>query len=249
MAENDQSTFPFFALPLELRNEIYSYAADWNDISVHIERFYDAVKDRKVHVPIRDVGYTKGNRLRSHWQDPKQFSRDERLRFARSIWIKFRAMSTPTVLLLNRQITAEAIEILHKKPLSIPARTSSWKNIEDMDCRKPCLFDFISIDTLKKVRVVELHFDVKKDVLNLYSCLSWEWLRHDRRGLDRQLKLKATSSLPVKEMPVFAEAVIHLQSLFPHPDGIAFEMDKDLTKAVREINDQRLRLQRETPGI
>lgn len=69
--------------------------------------------------------------------------------------------STPTILLLNRQITAEACKILYKKPLNLFLPVN--QNIT-VDHLAPNLLQFIRGATLKKVQHLSLRID------------SWEWL-------------------------------------------------------------------------
>ncbi|GAB1742227.1 hypothetical protein NU219Hw_g7784t1 [Hortaea werneckii] len=75
--------------------------------------------------------------------------------------VKYPQRSTPTVLLLNRQITSEALPVLHNKPLVIdcPAEHHLLK-----ERQVPNVMRFITRPTLQNVRHL---------VLNLQA---WEWI-------------------------------------------------------------------------
>ena len=69
--------------------------------------------------------------------------------------------STPTILLLNRQIRNEALSVLHSKPLNIvfPEAHDMYKQTE-----VPSLLNFIATSTLQKVQ----HLSIKIE--------TWEWI-------------------------------------------------------------------------
>lgn len=85
---------PFLRLARELRDMIYDYAADWNDINAAMSEFKNA-------------------RLEAYTEDFLHFN----VNVMKSYDDKLPARTTPTILLLCRQITAEALDILRKKPL------------------------------------------------------------------------------------------------------------------------------------
>ncbi|RMY19174.1 hypothetical protein D0867_04843 [Hortaea werneckii] len=75
--------------------------------------------------------------------------------------VKYPQRSTPTVLLLNRQITSEALTVLHNKPLVIdcPAEHHLLK-----ERQVPNVMRFITRPTLQNVRHLVLHLQ------------AWEWI-------------------------------------------------------------------------
>jgi len=83
--------------------------------------------------------------------------------------------STPTVLLLNRQITSEALTVLHSKPLTMvfPADHSISRR-----CRMPDMLDYITRGTLQHVQTLVLRLE------------SWEWIH----SIDHLLPLLASTS-------------------------------------------------------
>jgi len=78
-ARSPGDIFPLLDLTAELRNNIYRYAADWNDI-----------QHRR-----RQRGPARSGRIDGPW------------------------FSTPTILLLNRQITLEGTDVIGQIPLRI----------------------------------------------------------------------------------------------------------------------------------
>ncbi|KAF1988372.1 hypothetical protein K402DRAFT_34251 [Aulographum hederae CBS 113979] len=93
--------FPFLSIPGELRNMIYKFSVDWNDSQDRMAKLLEDTRSGKVpcpHIdnPIDDLPPPPGH-LKHCPPYPKH--------------------TTPTVLLINRQITGEALWVLHKKPL------------------------------------------------------------------------------------------------------------------------------------
>ena len=110
--------FSFLSLPAELRNKIYSYAVDWSDASKLQEK------------------ESLGKRTAEEWA-ALEASTD----FASK-------KSTPTGLLINRQIYAEAIVMLHRKFLVLKASPL-----------KINITNFITEATLRTVRNLEILID------------------------------------------------------------------------------------------
>jgi len=110
--------FPFMYLPAELRNMIYDYAVDPDDIFVHANRLTKATRRREQV---------------SHY---------------------FPRPSTPTVLLLNRQITAEALHVMDQKPLTMDPETfyDQWGTLRyDSDIKSHHLIKFGTLSTLPRI--------------------------------------------------------------------------------------------------
>jgi hypothetical protein len=110
--------FSFLSLPAELRNEIYSYAVDWSDASKLQEK--ESLEKRTAE----------------EWA-ALEASTDFASR-----------RSTPTGLLINRQIYAEAIVMLHRKFLVLKASPL-----------KINITNFITEATLRTVRNLEILID------------------------------------------------------------------------------------------
>ncbi|KAK4990065.1 hypothetical protein LTR66_006903 [Elasticomyces elasticus] len=122
IARMQTQKFPFLKLPTEVRELIYNYSANWNDVSVELPHF---LNDWKQH------GKPRYGRL-----------------------------TTPTVLLINRQITSEALRILHKKRFVFNA-TESFHMLSSM--ASPQITRFIGKQTLQKLTHVTLNL----------SCGEW----------------------------------------------------------------------------
>ena len=110
--------FSFLSLPAELRNEIYSYAVDWSDASKLQEK--ESLEKRTAE----------------EWA-----ALEASTNFASR-------RSTPTSLLINRQIYAEAIVMLHRKFLVLKASPL-----------KINITNFITEATLRTVRNLEILID------------------------------------------------------------------------------------------
>ena len=72
----------------------------------------------------------------------------------RQRWKSEPPLSTPTILQLNHQITAEALEILEKEPL----RLDILKNGLNNGVILPNIYSFFSFDTLLRIPRLELHY-------------------------------------------------------------------------------------------
>ncbi|KAL9093359.1 MAG: hypothetical protein Q9165_004100 [Trypethelium subeluteriae] len=132
----------FLHLPREIRDMIYDYALDWNDAGSHLSammktlrRFYDP----KPH--IRDILDNKGGFSDTEeelsdsdldledeggWISEKfqTESEDDEFEYHYGLGVrarkpKYPPRTTPHVLLLNRQITAEATAVLLQKPFRL----------------------------------------------------------------------------------------------------------------------------------
>lgn len=111
----------FFRLPRSVRQRIYGYALDWNDINREAVFPLDATPERQM----------------VHGGSSLRLSQSSKT-------------TTPTILLLNRQIAKEALATLHKKPLVL--------NYRHADFESYC--GLISAPTLQTVRIAVLKLDV-----------------------------------------------------------------------------------------
>ncbi|KAK3054494.1 hypothetical protein LTS18_012006, partial [Coniosporium uncinatum] len=103
-----QGVFDFLGLPRELRDWVYHYAMDWPDLSKAIlqtarlpGRWYSSVEKR----PSRDGMFKRSSGIR--WS-----SDDRRWENANDANL----LHTPPIMLSNKQINLEALEILRNKP-------------------------------------------------------------------------------------------------------------------------------------
>jgi hypothetical protein len=122
---------PFLALPLEIRNEIYDYALDWPDLSGSSEHTQSGKRLHK-------KGITKAP---ASWLVP----------------IPAQQMTTPSILLVNRQLTVEALAVLHNKPLVIskpPPYPPQLRAAVDITA-------FISETALQQVPRIVLQMDLR----------------------------------------------------------------------------------------
>ena len=126
--------FPFLALSAELRNAVYEYAIDWPDLSIAFERI------------ATDPGLA--------------YDQDASKSLPLCTFPKphFEEKTTPSLLLVNRQITAEALEILYVKPLIL---TSTPPYIPQLAKPMDICDEFISEATLQRLRFVVLKIDLK----------------------------------------------------------------------------------------
>ncbi len=126
---------PFLCLPFRLRYEIYTYAVNWPDLRVPFARLSRECE-----------------RVEAIWES----KRDPKCTFPSP---RVAARTTPTILLLNRQITAEALPILRDKTLvldTLPPYTPFLGRPMDIT-------DFIGEATLQRVRRVSLKMDLVLD--------------------------------------------------------------------------------------
>ena len=120
-------------LPLEIRNVIYSYAISWPDLSTIFQK--------------TQVDYLNAFEAFTITKAPKcTIGRDRSTKLV-----------TPTILLLNRQITSEALVVLQKKILTIPSPPPS-----PIQLAKPTdITEFIGEAVLQNVRLVTLRLNFK----------------------------------------------------------------------------------------
>ena len=151
-AELFPPTSPFLRLPAELRMRIYDYALDWPDMQLSFARV------QKQCTTLEQLWVT--------CQRPRCVFLRPRIATA----------TTPTVLLLNRQIYQEAITVLRDKPLvliSPPPRSSQLGRVLDIT-------DFIGEATLQNVAYVVLKMNVEMDWLKTFERLLDVWCKKNR---------------------------------------------------------------------
>jgi hypothetical protein len=112
-------------------------------------------------------------------------------------------MSTPSLLLLNRQITAEACEIIYQKPF-VMASTPPYipQLAKPMD-----ITEFISESTLQNLRFVVLNMDLNHNP-NLMSGGAKRWLKTVEMLLDiwyvknnlKRVEVQATYTAPSRDV-------------------------------------------------
>ncbi|KAH8601995.1 hypothetical protein B0O99DRAFT_605399 [Bisporella sp. PMI_857] len=78
----------------------------------------------------------------------------------RNVTPVFEAMVTPTVLLLNHQITSEALPILYAKSFILTSPPPSQENYPQNFINPVLLTEFISKSTIRRMRFVILHLDL-----------------------------------------------------------------------------------------
>ena len=118
----------FLSLPPEVRDCIYDAALDWPKMSVLAET----------------VSRSDATTLHEHPKSPLS-----------SISLRrYGLMSTPSLLLLNRQITSEALEVLYRKPVILnelpPRRLGQPMSVTEI----------ISETTLQNIRFVVMRIDL-----------------------------------------------------------------------------------------
>lgn len=158
-SEPFQPTSLFLRLPPELRMRIYDYALDWPDMQQSFARV------QKQCTTLEQLWVTC-QRPRCVFLGPR-----------------IETVTTPTMLLLNRQIYHEAITILHDKPLvfmSPPPHSSQLGRVLDIT-------KFIGEATLQNVAHVVLKMNLGVD----------SWLKTIERLLDVWCRKNRLKSLHV----------------------------------------------------
>lgn len=167
-------TSPFLRLPAELRMSIYDYALDWPDMQLSFARV------QKQCTTLEQLWVT--------CQRP------------RCVFLRPRiaTVTTPTILLLNRQIYHEAITVLHDKPLvliSPPPHSSQLGRVLDIT-------EFIGEATLQNVAHVVLKMNLEMDSwLKTIERLLDVWCRKNRlKSLHVGLKGGAVTNLSFRSV-------------------------------------------------
>ena len=117
-------------LPLEIRNIIWSYACDWNEAVIARRRYGSGKRRPQTQIDVQ------GSTLND--AHPR---------------------TTPTVLLLSRQITEEALIVLRKRPLLLPE--SPLPQIVHHDYKKQPLYRYITWETMVQVPVIQFEMNLR----------------------------------------------------------------------------------------
>jgi len=155
----EDDIFPFLSLPGELRNMIYGYAADWNDHDRERARVYAEIEERKKR-------FKKDPQRREELRNTLRATRNPitLATLGSELGIEVPALSTSTILLLNRQVTAEALGILRARPLTI----SSYYQLHALRFEIGTgLDDSISRRTLEAVTAVTIKHCIPGDFWSL----------------------------------------------------------------------------------
>lgn len=139
-----------FSLPRELRDEIYTHCIDYPQISTLVN------------------AYQEEARLLISARYPENLSIEALEKMLQ--WTSMRSpqrptLQTPPILLLSRQITAEVLNILHKKTLCLDVPISS--NFR-RDVRGLLITDLVSEASLREVRYARL--DLGFETLETANC-------------------------------------------------------------------------------
>jgi hypothetical protein len=168
----------FFSLPRELRDEIYHWCLEYPDISYLLDEHLE--KTRKA--------------LSTHFRTQVSADTIDRLLEWTSLEVPRRpVLKCPTVLLLNRQITNEALAILYTKWLHIDTPISS--NFR-RDVRGLQITDFIGDQALSQVRYasLSLSFNDLREANNWYRTVIRLWSVWVRKNSLKCLKIYLQSS-------------------------------------------------------
>jgi hypothetical protein len=139
-----KSASPLLALPPEVRDCIYDAALDWPDLS----GFAKAVPSQP------DATIDHENSEQPLCTIPRPH---------------FGSMSTPSLLLLNRQITSEALEVLYRKPLVLDSTPPYVQQF----ARPMDITEFIGESTLQNLRFVVLKMDLDQRLSGAVGARSW----------------------------------------------------------------------------
>jgi len=168
-------TFPFLSLPAELRNAVYEYAADYNDIIPAFNRLL-AKFIPNVASPPGFIG------------PHKSIVRDELARFQHELSRREPLRSTPTIFLLNRQITAEAIYAIYRRPLIInsPKILHSLRLTEWRQCLARLMISASSVRRIPRVCIT-----VDSEGGQLLGAIYALDMLQQQRGLDVRVEIEA----------------------------------------------------------
>ncbi|KAI9687563.1 MAG: hypothetical protein M1822_002173 [Bathelium mastoideum] len=153
----------FLEFPREIRDIIYDHAANWNDITIHMSRMMEDL--RRYYDPMRrlDEPYVSDDKVFPDSDEPIPSDiEDSDLEYHPSLgrWARipvYPRRSTPTILLLNRQISAETNDVLLKKPLRLTTFESD--EIGDPYEYGPTspLFHLISMQMIQRIPNLEIY--------------------------------------------------------------------------------------------
>lgn len=168
MNQNFES--PFLELPREIRDMIYDYALDWPNL----EAIFSRVS-------------TLRNRANERWRTNKLDKTEYGGRigqYMRKITKLIQpTLITPSVLLLNRQISDEARIRLYRKTLVLPGQVSIEQHYDKL--KGPAILHFMSKAALQNVQRVELRINFKPgpigmlEASTMHSMLSPIWVERN----------------------------------------------------------------------
>jgi len=130
--------FALLSLPREIRDLIFSYCVFYPDLPVLLSKHLENARQS----------------FRTHFGDEiSEQGLEELLPWSSFTQPEPLPMQTPAIFLVNRQISAEALEILHSKTLilNLPIPVNNSRNV-----RAVFLTDFIGERTLQSIRRCEL---------------------------------------------------------------------------------------------
>ncbi|KAF2428337.1 hypothetical protein EJ08DRAFT_699197 [Tothia fuscella] len=155
----DRGKFRVLDLPGELRNKIYSYCLDWNDINVslsalnaakeRIQKAQDRLEERspRIRAPNTGENYYPAYARCHYGRHLRDYSSTITPQSIISSLLP-KQLTTPKVLLLNKQITTEAVAFLTLIPLDI-----QWPALREQFHVMHPIRKYISAQTLSKARV------------------------------------------------------------------------------------------------
>jgi hypothetical protein len=133
----------FLQLPRELRDAVYSFVVDYPDMTQLLEQHVDRTKASFVNRFGPDVSIDRIEEL---------------LPWSALIHPQPTPLRTPSIFLVNRQVSVEALEMLHTKTLHIEDPIPANYNRE---IRDTSLTDFIGEETLSSIRHASLRISFK----------------------------------------------------------------------------------------
>ena len=152
-------------LPREVRDMIYSLAADWNDATAHmsqmmkeLQRYCDPVTwiAEQSEVSDEELCLDSDESFDSDFTEDSEFVYDVGVR-VRARKPVFPKRATPTILLLNRQINREADAVLSTKTFQL--KTLDGRDVLNYSYQygpESPIFRLISIRTIKRIPKIEI---------------------------------------------------------------------------------------------
>ncbi|KAI9686979.1 MAG: hypothetical protein M1822_002732 [Bathelium mastoideum] len=213
--DSKPTTLGLLRLPREIRDEIYDYSCDWNEVNGAIKQYHEiaCTEHHDCIPPIPSV--------HERWVEEYQI-----------VMVKpsLPRFHTPTILLINHQIASEAMEILRKKPLVIEPFPLLHTICSDLTLS---ISQIISKKTLEHVATLELHlshdecyfWSERLDTFFDNLCARDRGIKHICITItpseDPVLRLQTTGSPSNRDDGVwaYAWACVHMESGFSskHP--------------------------------
>ncbi|CZR63508.1 uncharacterized protein PAC_13405 [Phialocephala subalpina] len=135
---------PLLSLPPEIRNEIYEYTIDWPNFTDLFSRIHEYQK------------FLQGQES-SEWAPLCRIARPH-----------VASLTTPSILLLNAQISSETLNNLYRKPLILDSPPPHVPQLT----KRMDITQFVSKATLQHLRFVSLKMDLSYK-RNLMSGAAW----------------------------------------------------------------------------